>query len=153
MEPCEGGGRLGHLLVDRNRVAISRTELATSQPDLLAIVMVPQTARMMQSADGSDHTAMFFQRLQRSRELVTFAGRRNLVVKRVDAVGNVDEGATPRRFRLGSMQRTHAVQQRKRNEAAKSTQDVTTVDLPGVSHESALRGFRSDAFSARSASE
>jgi len=36
------------------------------------------------------------------------------------------------------MQGTHAVQQRQGNEAAESTQDVTTIDEPGMSHKNAF---------------
>jgi hypothetical protein len=62
--------------------------------------MMTQAARMMQTADRRDDVAMLLQRLQRTRELVILARRRDLVVQRVHAVREVDEGAALRRLAM-----------------------------------------------------
>ncbi len=41
------GGELGHLLIDRDRIAIRWPQLATSQPDRDAVVMMTECARVM----------------------------------------------------------------------------------------------------------
>ena len=127
-------GDLGHLLVDGDGVAIRRAELSAGQPDRDAVVVMAERSRMMQAADRRDDLAMLFQRLERPGELVVLARRGDLVVERMDAVREVDEGTAPRRggLLLGRPQRDHALQERQRDASAQRTQGVAAVDQPGL---------------------
>ena len=126
-------GNLGHFLIDRNRVAIRRPELAAGEPNFLTVMMVAQSARMMQAADGRDHIAMLLQRLERARKCVALARRGDLVIERVDAVGNINEHTAARllarRLGLGGH---HAVEKRQCDEAAHAAQGGAAVHQPGV---------------------
>ncbi len=137
------GGDLGHLLIDRNRVAIRRSQLAAGEPDFLAVVVVTQPARMMQAADWRDHVAMLLQRLERARKSVALARRGDLVIERVDAVGNVNEHTAARlKVRCLGLGGHHAVEQRQRNKAAHAAQGGAAVNQPGsglyVTHDFSL---------------
>ena len=55
---------LSHLLVDGDRVAVRRAELAAGQPDGHAVVVVAEGSRVMQPADRREHFAVFLQRLE-----------------------------------------------------------------------------------------
>ena len=86
-------GDFRHLLVHGNGVAIRGAELPAGQEDVDAIVMVTQGSGVVQSADGRDDIAVLLQRLERAGELVILPRLGDLIVQRVDAVGEVDEGA------------------------------------------------------------
>ena len=107
--------------------------------------MVAEGSRVVQPADGRDDVAVFLQGLQRPGEPVVLAGREDLVVERVDAVGEVDEGAAPGRgggaFRR--TQRDHAVQQGQGYETAQRAESVAAVHQPGLGQVVAHRGFLS----------
>ena len=90
-------GDFGHLLVDGDGVAIRGPELAAGQPGANAVVVMAEAARMMQAADRSDRLTMLLERLERSGELVIRAGLGDLVIERMDAIGEVDKRAAPRR--------------------------------------------------------
>ena len=90
-------GDLGHLLVHGDGVPIRRAELPAGQPDRDAVVVMAEGSRMMQTADRRDDLAVLLQRLERPGELVILARRGDLVVQRMHAVREVDEGAAPRR--------------------------------------------------------
>ena len=96
-----------------------------------------QSSRVMQSADRRDYLAMLFERLERTRELVILARRRNLIVERMHSVGEVNEGTTSWRsgLLLGSSKRHHALEERQRNTSAHGTQGVSAVDEPGLGEE------------------
>ena len=106
------GRDLSHLLVQGDRIAIRGPHLAAGQPDIDAAVVMTEGSRVMQAADGGDHFAVLLQRLQRTREFVVFTRLGDLVVERMDAVGEVDESAAPRRggLFLGRSERDHAFQ-------------------------------------------
>ena len=77
---------------------------------------------------------MLLERLQGAGELVVRPVLGDLVVERVDAVGQVDEGAALGRgghlFR--GAQGEHALQHRQGDERTHRTQGVTAVDEPGL---------------------
>ncbi len=102
----------GHLLVHGDGVAGRGAHLAAGQPDVDAAVVVAEGSWVMQPADGRDDIAMLLQWLERPRELVVLAFFEDLVVQRVHAIGEVDEGAAPRRsgLFLSRPQRDHAFQ-------------------------------------------
>ena len=54
----------------RARIAVGLSQLATGQPDFAAVVVMPQSVRVIQSTDRRDIGTMLLQRLQRLRELV-----------------------------------------------------------------------------------
>ena len=62
--------------------------------------MMAEASRMMQTADRRDDLAVLLQRLKRTGKLVILARRGDLIVQRVDTVGEIDEGAAPRRGSL-----------------------------------------------------
>ena len=78
-------GDFGHLLIHRDGVAFRRADLSAGQPDVDAVVVVPEASRMMQTADRSDDLAVLLQRLKRPGKLVILTQRRDLIVQRVDA--------------------------------------------------------------------
>ena len=86
----------------------------------------------MEPADGRNNVAMFFQGFQRPGELVVLAGREDLVVERMDAIGEVDKGAAPRRGGrfFCCAQRDHAVEQRQGYETAQRAKSMAAVDQP-----------------------
>ncbi len=76
---------------------VRRANLSAGQPDVDAVVVMAEASRMMQTADRRDDLAVLLQRLERPGKLVVLARRRDLIVQRMDAVGEVDEGTAPRR--------------------------------------------------------
>ena len=133
------GGHLSHSLIDRNRVAVGRSEPAPSEPDLLAVVMVTEAAGVMQAADRRDDAAMLFQRLEGAGKAEVLTWRHDLIVEGVDAVGNVDEDASLGLRCRRRKCRTHTFKQRQGDEAAEAAENVPTVDLPRGCHEMAFR--------------
>ena len=126
-------GDFGHLLIHGDGVAIRWAELAAGEPDLQAVVVVAEAARVVQAADRGDHFAELLQRLERAGELIVLAGLENLVVQRMDAVGEVDEGAAPwRGDLLRRAERDHAFQKRQRDDAAERLESMAAVDEPGL---------------------
>ena len=108
------GGDFRHLLVDGDGVTVRGAELAAGQPSADAVMVVAKAAGVIETADRRDRLAVFLERLERAREAVIRAGLGNLVVERVDAVREVDEGtATGRGGQLlGGAQREHALEER-----------------------------------------
>ena len=104
------GRDLGHLLVHGDRVAGRGAHLAAGQPDVDAAVVVAEGSWVMQPADGRNNIAMLLQWLERPGELVVLAFFEDLVVQRVHAIGEVDEGAAFRRGGgfLSGAERHHA---------------------------------------------
>ena len=86
----------------------------------------------MQPANGRYDVAMFLSGFQRPGERVVLAGREDLVVERMDAVGKVDEDAAPRRGGrvFCCAQRDHAVEQGQGYETAQSAESMAAVDQP-----------------------
>ena len=127
-------GDLGHLLIHGDDVAFRRADLSASQPDVDAVVVVPEASRMMQTADRSDDLAVLLQRLKRPGKLVILTRRRDLIVQRMDAVREVDEGTAPRSFRLllRRVERDHAFQEWKRDAGTHRAQGIAAVDQPGL---------------------
>ena len=87
------GGELGHLLVDGDRIAVRGAEFAAGQPGVDALVVVAEAAGVIQAADRGDRLPMLLKRFEGTGELVVRPVLGDLVVERVDAVGQVDEGA------------------------------------------------------------
>ncbi len=87
-------------------------QLAASQPDRNAVVVMAERPWVMQATDGRNDLAMFLQRLKGPRKLVVFAGCRDLIVQRMHAVGEIDKGTALGRCRLSlsRSQRDHAFQ-------------------------------------------
>lgn len=130
-------GHLGDLLVHRNRVAFRWPNLSPGEPNVDAVVMMAEAAWMMQPADGRDHIAMFLQRLERSGELIILAGGRDLVVQRVNSVGEINEGRSARRLAVGlrGPERNHAFEKRQSDAGTGGTKSVTAVHEPGLGKE------------------
>ena len=86
----------------------------------------------MQPADRRNDIAVFLQGFQRPGERVVLARLEDLVVERMDAVGEVDEGAAPRRGGgfFCCAQRDHAVEQRQGYETAQRAKSMAAVDQP-----------------------
>lgn len=98
-------------------------------------MVVAECAWMVKPADGSDCIAVFFERLERARKLVVLARGGDLVVERVNPVGEVNERAAFGRVVSGSLCGTkwhHAFQQGQRDKGAHGAQGVTAVDKPGL---------------------
>ena len=72
---------LRHLLIHRDGVAMRRADLGAGQEDVDAVVVVPETAGMVQAADGRDHVAEFLQRLERAREGVVLTWLGDLIIQ------------------------------------------------------------------------
>ena len=91
-------------------------------------MIVPKTMRMMQAGYRRDPRAVAFQRLQTFREGVILPCLQDLVVERVHAVGQIDEGS-PARLRGGTCglrtQRSHAVEHRQSDGHAESAEEMT----------------------------
>ena len=129
----ERRGHLRHELVHRNGVAHRLPNLPARQPDALAIVVVPHAVGMMQPAERRDDIAVRLQRRERLGQLVVRAGLLDLIVGRVDAVGQVDEDAAPgleRRGRRGRAQRHHAVKERQGQRDAEALERVPAGEQP-----------------------
>ena len=56
-------GDFSHLLVQGDGIAVRRAKLSAGQPNINAVVVVAEAARVMQTADGCDDTAVLLQRL------------------------------------------------------------------------------------------
>ena len=124
---------LRHFLIDGDGVLVGWAEFAARQPDGDAIVVVPERPGVVKAADRGDDTAVFFQRLEGAGKLVVFARLGDLVIERVHAVGQVDEGATPgRRGLFRRPERHHAFQERQGNGAAHGAQGVPSIEKPGL---------------------
>ena len=129
----ERRGHLGHLLVHGDGVAVGRAELSAGEPDVDAVVVVAERSWVMQPADGRDDCAVLLQWLQRPGELVILSRRGDLVVQRVNAIGEVDEDAALWRGSfLRRPQRHHTFQHRQRDESADGTKGVTAIHQPGL---------------------
>ena len=127
-------GDLCHLLVHGNGIAVRGTELSSGQEDVNAVVMVAEGSRVMQSTDRRDDIAVLFQGLERLGELIVLPRREDLIVQRVNAVGEVDEGAATGRCGrfLGRAERNHAFQHRQGDAGAHRAEGVAAVDPPGL---------------------
>ena len=107
---------------------MSGSDFSAGQEDVDAVVMMPQTSGVMEAAEGSDYLAMFLQRLERLGEFVLFAVLGDLIVQRMDAVGQVDKGAASRRGDfLGSPKRGHAFEHGEGNAGAHCPKGVSAV--------------------------
>ncbi len=58
------GGNLSHLLIDGDGITIGGSKFSPGQPDLLAIVMMTQTSRMMEATDRGDDRTVLLKRLE-----------------------------------------------------------------------------------------
>src|SRR5690348_6510761 len=85
----------GDLLVHGDGVAVRRAKFSAGQPNLLAVVVVAESSGVMHTADRRNHLAVLLQRHERPGKRVILARCGDLVIKRVDAVRDVDEGAAP----------------------------------------------------------
>ena len=128
------GGDFGHLLVHRDGITVRRAKLAAGQPGADAVVVVAEAASVVQAADWGDGLTVLLERLERAGELVVRAVLGDLVVERMNAVREVDEGAALGRggHLLGGAQREHALQHGQGDEGAHRAQGVTAVDEPGL---------------------
>ena len=90
-------GDFRDLLVDGDRIAVRGAEFAARQPGVDALVVVADAAGIVKTADRRDGMTMLLERFERTGELVVRPVLGDLVVERVDAVGQVDEGAALRR--------------------------------------------------------
>src|SRR6056297_1130066 len=96
------GRDFGNLLVDRNGIAIAWPKPTAGQPNLDTVVMMSESAWVMQPADRCDRIAEFLERLQRPRQLIALARRGDLIIQRMDAVGQINKSAAARsRRRFG----------------------------------------------------
>jgi hypothetical protein len=86
-------GNLRHLLIHGNGVAVRRAKFSSGQENIDAVVMMTDCSGVVQPADRCDNIAVFFERLQRLGKLVVFPFGKNLIVQRMNAVREVDEGA------------------------------------------------------------
>ncbi len=146
--PCEGGPFDGHFerlesggdaldfgdeLVGRDGVAEGPSvawDVGSGEPDFFAVMMFTDDHRMMESADGGDVVAMFFERLQGGGELVVGAGFLDLPSQCVDAVWDVEEDAA---FGFGGgWDGGHAVEQGECDGCACASEEGSTGDLPFI---------------------
>ena len=119
----------GHLLVHRYGIAVRGSNFPSGQEDVNAVVMMAKAAGMMKAADRRDGVTMFLQRFERLGEFVIFAGLGDLVVERMDAVGQINEGAAfgSGDFLSGS-QRGHAFQHGEGDAGAHCPEGMSAVD-------------------------
>jgi hypothetical protein len=74
-------------LVHRNGIAVSGSNFTSGQKDVNAVVVMTKAARVMKATDRGDGTAVFFQWLEGTGELVVPARFGDLVVQGMNPVG------------------------------------------------------------------